>query len=316
MLETGNYNSIKFKDDLRSKKPIGIYWLQSISVNLFSFKKKTDYSDKKLNDIWKYRFISSLFSLFSCLALFFLATKVFDRKTAFYSSLTLQCTLLFVIESHIAKTDAVLLTCSICSMLLLMGYYKGIFIKKFDYIFLAFWCSLGFSIMIKGPVLLLIILVTTIFIMLINIDPILSPQILHTLRSMGHGDQIVLCDINFPAHSNHSNVIRLDGVDMARAMKAILSVFPLDSFVSEAVHRMEIDDRPDEINEANQEIFDVINEVSGSHWKIGSYERQQFYKESKNTYAFITTSERRPFCNFILTKGVIKPDGTVWIIDK
>ncbi|MBF96916.1 MAG: Undecaprenyl phosphate-alpha-4-amino-4-deoxy-L-arabinose arabinosyl transferase [Alphaproteobacteria bacterium MarineAlpha9_Bin4] len=168
MLETGNYNSIKFKDDLRSKKPIGIYWLQSISVNLFSFKKKTDYSDKKLNDIWKYRFISSLFSLFSCLALFFLATKVFDRKTAFYSSLTLQCTLLFVIESHIAKTDAVLLTCSICSMLLLMGYYKGIFIKKFDYIFLAFWCSLGFSIMIKGPVLLLIILVTTIFIMLIK----------------------------------------------------------------------------------------------------------------------------------------------------
>ena len=66
--------------------------------------------------------------------------------------------------------------------------------------------------------------------MLINIDPILSPQILHTLRSMGHGDQIVLCDINFPAHSSHSNVIRLDGVDMARAMKAILSVFPLDSF--------------------------------------------------------------------------------------
>ena len=48
MLETGNYNSIKFKDDLRSKKPIGIYWLQSISVNLFSFKKKTDYSDKKI----------------------------------------------------------------------------------------------------------------------------------------------------------------------------------------------------------------------------------------------------------------------------
>ena len=86
--------------------------------------------------------------------------------------------------------------------------------------------------------------------MLINIDPILSPQILHTLRSMGHGDQIVLCDINFPAHSIHSNVIRLDGVDMARAMKAILSVFPLDSFVPAAVHRMEVDGKPDDTEDS------------------------------------------------------------------
>ena len=105
--------------------------------------------------------------------------------------------------------------------------------------------------------------------MLINIDPILSPQILHTLRSMGHGDQIVLCDINFPAHSNHSNVIRLDGVDMVRAMKAILSVFPLDSFVPAAVHRMEVDGKPDEINEANKEVIDTIKEVSGDNWAIG-----------------------------------------------
>ena len=149
--------------------------------------------------------------------------------------------------------------------------------------------------------------------MLINIDPILSPQILHTLRSMGHGDQIVLCDINFPAHSNHSNVIRLDGVDMARAMKAILSVFPLDSFVPAAVHRMEVDGKPDEINEVNKEVIDTIKEVSGDSWTIGSIERQKFYHQSKKAYAFITTSERRPYCNFILTKGVIKPDGSVWI---
>ena len=117
--------------------------------------------------------------------------------------------------------------------------------------------------------------------MLINIDPILSPQILHTLRSMGHGDQIVLCDINFPAHSNHSNVIRLDGVDMVRAMKAILSVFPLDSFVPAAVYRMEVDGKPDEINEVNKEVIDTIKEVSGDHWTIGTIERQKFYHQSK-----------------------------------
>ena len=90
----------------------------------------------------------------------------------------------------------------------------------------------------------------------------------------------------------------------------------MDSFVDSAVHRMEVDNQPDEINDANKEVIGAIKEVSGDHWKIGSYERQEFYKQSRSTYAYITTSERRPYCNFILTKGVIKPDGTVWIIDK
>ena len=152
--------------------------------------------------------------------------------------------------------------------------------------------------------------------MLINVDPILSPDILKTLREMGHGDRLVISDINYPAHSNHNRVHRLDGLDMTTVMRAVLSVFPLDSFVDSAVHRMEVDNQPDEINDANKEVIDTIKEVSGDNWKIGSYERQEFYKQSRSAYAYITTSERRPYCNFILTKGVIKPDGTVWIIDK
>ena len=152
--------------------------------------------------------------------------------------------------------------------------------------------------------------------MLINVDPILSPDILKTLREMGHGDRLVISDINYPAHSNHNRVHRLDGLDMTTVMRAVLSVFPLDSFVDSAVHRMEVDNQPDEINDANKEVINAIKEVSGDHWKIGSYERQEFYNQSRSTYAYITTSERRPYCNFILTKGVIKPDGTVWIIDK
>ena len=68
--------------------------------------------------------------------------------------------------------------------------------------------------------------------MLINIDPILSPDLLSLLQSMGHGDKLVLSDANFPAHSNNSRVVRLDGVNIPRAARAILSVFPLDSFVS------------------------------------------------------------------------------------
>ena len=66
-------------------------------------------------------------------------------------------------------------------------------------------------------------------------------------------------------------------------------------------------------------IIREIKEVAETYHaakKDGKISKEEFYKESKNTYAFITTSERRPFCNFILTKGVIKPDGTVWILDK
>ena len=149
--------------------------------------------------------------------------------------------------------------------------------------------------------------------MLLNIDPLLSPQLLSIMQSMGHGDKLVLCDANFPAHSNNSKVVRLDGIDIPRAAKAILSVFPLDSFVPNPVQRMEIDKKPNEINEVHQELINVVKEVSGSNWIIGSIERQKFYEETRNAYAVVSTSETRPFGCFIITKGVIKPDGSVWI---
>ena len=152
--------------------------------------------------------------------------------------------------------------------------------------------------------------------MLINIDQNLSPDILKTLREMGHGDKVLISDINFPAHSNNNKIHRLDGLDMTTVMRSILSVFPLDSFVPSPIHRMEVDNAPDEINEVNKEVIDVIKKVSGDHWTVGSIERQQFYQETKKVYAVITTSERRPYCNFILTKGVLKPDGSVWLQDK
>ena len=152
--------------------------------------------------------------------------------------------------------------------------------------------------------------------MLINIDPVLSPELLSVLQSMGHGDRLVLCDANFPAHSNNSLVIRLDGINIPRAARAILSLFPLDSFVPNPVQRMEIDNNPNEINEVHQDLINVVKEISGSNWNIGSVERQQFYKEAKNAYCIVSTSETRPFGCFILTKGVIKPDGTVWVLDR
>tara|TARA_B100000686_G_C16470328_1_gene801774 strand:- start:2 stop:448 length:447 start_codon:yes stop_codon:yes gene_type:complete len=148
--------------------------------------------------------------------------------------------------------------------------------------------------------------------MLINIDPILSPDLLSTLHSMGHGDFLVLADANFPSSSHSKKTIRLDGVNIPSAAKAILSVFPLDSFIEYPVKRMEIDNNPNEINEIQQDFIDVVKSVSGDRWKIGSIERFKFYEKTKNAFCVVSTTDARAYGCFILTKGVIKPDGTVW----
>ena len=87
------------------------------------------------------------------------------------------------------------------------------------------------------------------------------------LRSMGHGDKLVLADANFPADTMNKKVIRLDGVNIPDAAKAILSVFPLDSFLvsqgKTAVSRMEVDEKPQELPDSHKEFINIVKEVSG-----------------------------------------------------
>ena len=152
--------------------------------------------------------------------------------------------------------------------------------------------------------------------MLININPILSPELLFHLRSIGHGEKIILAEANFPANTANDKVIRLDGVGIKDAASAILSVFPLDSFIvsqgGSPALRMEVDDKPEELTETHKEFIEVVKKVSGENWKVGSITRQDFYKEAKKAYCIVTTTDARPFGCFILTKGVILPDGKVW----
>ena len=91
-------------------------------------------------------------------------------------------------------------------------------------------------------------------------------------------------------------------------------VFPLDSFIDEPVLRMEIDGKPDEINEVHQDLINTVKKISGDNWKVGSIERQKFYAEAKKAFAVITTSDARPYGCFMFIKGVLKPDGSVWIV--
>ncbi|MDC2979384.1 ribose ABC transporter [Pelagibacteraceae bacterium] len=145
-------------------------------------------------------------------------------------------------------------------------------------------------------------------------NPLISPEILQLIRSMGHGDKFVLSDANFPSYSHANKLYRMDGLNIPQAAEALLTHFPLDSFIPHPVERMEIDGKPDEVNEVHQDLIDTVKKVSGDNWVVGSVERQKFYVEAKKAMAVITTSDTRPYGCFMFTKGVLKPDGTVWII--
>ena len=150
--------------------------------------------------------------------------------------------------------------------------------------------------------------------MLINVNPLISPEILQLIRSMGHGDKFVLSDANFPSYSHANKLYRMDGLNIPQAAEALLSHFPLDSFIPHPVERMEIDGKPEEVNDVHQDLIDTVKKVSGANWNVGSVERQKFYVEARKAMAVITTSDTRPYGCFMFTKGVLKPDGSVWII--
>ena len=120
--------------------------------------------------------------------------------------------------------------------------------------------------------------------MLIKINPILSPELLYHLRAMGHGDKLVLTDANFPAysHSLNNKVIRLDGVDIYEATKAILSVFPLDSFIDSAANRMQVDNKPDELTDCHKDFIKAVKETSGEKTAEGEKPKDDDKKVSSD----------------------------------
>jgi len=142
--------------------------------------------------------------------------------------------------------------------------------------------------------------------MLKNIDPLLSPDLLMVLRSMGHGDDIAVVDANFPAAAMARRLVRLDGMAATDVTNAILSVMPLDDFVPEAAWRMEVVGDP----QAEQPIFNefraIIARHEGSNLRLASLERFAFYEQAKAAYAIVSTGERRLYGNIILKKGVVR----------
>ena len=150
--------------------------------------------------------------------------------------------------------------------------------------------------------------------MLKNLDPLLNADVLYALRAMGHGDDLVLCDTNFPADSVAretvlGRVLRIDGVGAARAARAILSVLPLDGFVEHPVLRMEVVGRPDDVPPVQAELQAEIDAAEGHTWPMGSIERFAFYERARKSYCVIATGELRFYGCFIFKKGVIAPQA-------
>lgn len=143
--------------------------------------------------------------------------------------------------------------------------------------------------------------------MLRNINPLLSPALLHILREMGHGADIVVADANFPAASMGQRVERLDGIAATDVLDAILSVMPLDSFVSDPAHTMQVVGRPDDVPEIVAEFQKIIEDTADHPAEIATLERFAFYERAKTAFAIVQTGERRLYGNIILKKGVVAP---------
>lgn len=149
--------------------------------------------------------------------------------------------------------------------------------------------------------------------MLKGIDPILNADVLGTLRAMGHGDDLIFCDMNFPAQSvaQQTGLGRLLRIDapMPRVVRAVLSVYPIDSYVDDAAARMEVGGAPDEIPDVQREVQAEIDAAEGRSWPLMPIERFAFYERAKRAYAVIQTGERRFWGCFALRKGVLPPEA-------
>lgn len=142
--------------------------------------------------------------------------------------------------------------------------------------------------------------------MLKGIDPVLGPELLAILRAMGHGDEIVVADANFPSAANAKRLVRADGIDAVRMVRAIASLMPLDDFVPAAAFRMAVVDAPGEVPPIAADFARALahGDYAGP---IEAVERYEFYARAREAFAIVASGESRLYGNLILKKGVMRP---------
>ncbi|EGL16296.1 MULTISPECIES: L-fucose mutarotase [unclassified Paenibacillus] len=140
--------------------------------------------------------------------------------------------------------------------------------------------------------------------MLKGIPSILSPELLKVLMEMGHGDEIVLGDGNFPAASHAKRLVRCDGHGVPELLEAVLALFPLDTYGDQPVSLMAVVPG----DPVQPVIWETYGELIGRHLPrapMGQLERFAFYARAKEAYAIVATSESALYANIILRKGVV-----------
>ena len=139
--------------------------------------------------------------------------------------------------------------------------------------------------------------------MLKNIPKIISPELLKILCEMGHGDEIVIGDGNFPSQTIGQRVVRADGLGGEEILDAVLSLIPLDTYAMENLLLMQTTN-----GDPTPEIWDKYFTIAKKHddnLRAGNLERFEFYERAKKAYAVIATGESQIYANVIIKKGVI-----------
>ncbi|MBZ9686037.1 fucose isomerase [Clostridium estertheticum] len=141
--------------------------------------------------------------------------------------------------------------------------------------------------------------------MLKHIPKILSPDLMKILLEMGHSDEIVIADGNFPASTCGKRLIRCDGHGVPEVLSAILEFFPLDTYSEHSVSLMQVVQGDITKPVIWQEYKDIVEKMEPTGLEFEFIERFEFYERAKNAYAVIATSEAALYANIILKKGVV-----------
>jgi len=137
----------------------------------------------------------------------------------------------------------------------------------------------------------------------------ISPDLMHTLMSMGHGDEIVLADGNFPAASHAQRLIRADGLDLCTLLEGIMIFLPIDTYVEDHAVVMQVANSQKPDPPIWEDFQRVLSETEGDWVNLTSIERFAFYDRAKSAFAVVATSETALCANLILKKGVVEDNS-------
>jgi L-fucose mutarotase len=141
--------------------------------------------------------------------------------------------------------------------------------------------------------------------MLKGINPKISADLIGILAAMGHGDELVICDRNYPALSHSSRLVNYQSSNVEEVLSLVLTLFPLDTFVVKPIVRMEVVGDANQITDGQDAVHKLAMDIEKRNFGMDSLPRHEFYERASKAYATVATGDGQPYGCFILIKGVI-----------